>query len=176
MSGEPAASGDGCFVMDRGGGITALGRDGKRLWSINLKAAAVGKPLVQDQTVWFLTADGNLHVRARADGGELDRISLGILPDGGLLQLGKQVLVSAGRGTIRPVRPHCAPAVRRELSDRKAGSVKRLACIYRLDTALGPLLLRSQPRRSMLSASARTATRQDDRRPAPGGSVRSRHA
>ena len=41
--------------------------------------------------------------RARADGLELDRMSLGILPDGGLLQLGKQVLVSAGRGTIRPV-------------------------------------------------------------------------
>ena len=81
----------------------AVGRDGKRLWSINLKAAPVGSPLVQDNTVWFLTSDGNLHVRARSDGAELDRISLGILPDGGLLQAGKQVLVSAGRGTIRPV-------------------------------------------------------------------------
>jgi PQQ-like domain len=103
LSGEPAPFADGCFVMDRAGGIMTLGRDGKRLWSINLKAATVGIPLVQDQTVWFLTADGSLHVRARADGAELDRISLGILPDGGLLQLGKQVLVSAGRGTIRPV-------------------------------------------------------------------------
>jgi tetratricopeptide (TPR) repeat protein len=103
LSGEPAPFADGCFVMDRAGGIIALGRDGKRLWSINLKAGTFGLPLVQDQTVWFLTADGNLHVRARADGAELDRMSLGILPDGGLLQLGKQVLVSAGRGTIRPV-------------------------------------------------------------------------
>ena len=103
LSGEPAPFADGCFVMDRAGGIMALGRDGKRLWSINLKAGTVGLPLVQDQTVWFLTADGNLHVRARADGAELDRISLGFLPEGGLLQMGKQVLVSAGRGTIRPV-------------------------------------------------------------------------
>ncbi len=103
LAGAPVGSGDGCFVMDRAGGVMAVGRDGKRLWSINLKAAAVGSPLVQDDTVWFLTSDGNLHVRSRADGAEVDRISLGILPDGGLLQAGKQVLVSAGKGTIRPV-------------------------------------------------------------------------
>jgi outer membrane protein assembly factor BamB len=103
LSGDLAPSAHGCFVMDRAGGIMALGRDGKRLWSIKLKAATVGKPLVQNQTVWFLTADGSLHVRALTDGGELDRMSLGILPESGLLQVGKQVLVSAGRGTVRPV-------------------------------------------------------------------------
>ncbi len=103
LAGAPVRAGDGCFVMDRAGGITAVGRDGKRQWSINLKAAVVGAPLLQDNTAWFLTSDGNLHVRARSDGAELDRISLGILPDGGLLQAGKQVLVCAGRGTIRPV-------------------------------------------------------------------------
>jgi outer membrane protein assembly factor BamB len=103
LAGAPVAAGDGCFVMDRAGGVVAVGRDGKRQWSINLKAAAVGAPLVRDNTVWFLTSDGNLHVRARSDGAELDRVSLGILPDGGLMQAGKQVLVSGGKGTIRPV-------------------------------------------------------------------------
>jgi hypothetical protein len=68
-----------------------------------LKAASVGRPLVKDQSVWFLTSDGNLHVCAMSDGAELDRISLGILPDGGLLQSGKHVFVRAGQGTIRPV-------------------------------------------------------------------------
>ncbi len=103
LSGAPAGVGDGCFIMDRAGGITALARDGRRTWSIKLKAGTVGAPLVQDQTVWFLTSDGSLHVRARSDGAELDRIALGILPEGGLLQVGKHVLVATGRGTVRPV-------------------------------------------------------------------------
>jgi hypothetical protein len=90
-------------VMDRAGGVVAVGRDGARLWSVNLKSAPVGSPLVQNNAVWFLTSDGNLHIRARSDGAAIDRLSLGILPDGGLLQAGKDILVSAGRGTIRPV-------------------------------------------------------------------------
>jgi hypothetical protein len=81
----------------------AVGRDGARLWSINLKAAPIGSPLVQDNVVWFLTSDGNLHIRARSDGAEIDKLSLGILPDGGLLRAGKEIMVSSGRGTIRPV-------------------------------------------------------------------------
>ena len=55
------------------------------------------------RSVWFLTRDGKLHVRARSDGAERDRMALGILPSGGLLMAGKQALVAAGRGTIRPV-------------------------------------------------------------------------
>jgi outer membrane protein assembly factor BamB len=103
LSGPPAPAGDGCFVTDRAGGVVAVGRDGARLWSINLKAAPVGLPLVQDKVVWFLTSDGNLHIRNRSDGAAIDKLSLGILPDGGLLQAGKDILVSSGRGTIRPV-------------------------------------------------------------------------
>ncbi len=103
LSGPPAPAGDGCFVMDRAGGVVAVGRDGARLWSIKLGAAPVGAPLVQDNAVWFLTSDGNLHIRARSDGAAIDKLSLGILPVGGLLQAGKQIVVPSGRGTFRPV-------------------------------------------------------------------------
>ena len=48
LAGELAPSAQGCFVMDKAGGIMALGRDGKRLWSIKLKAGTVGMPLVRD--------------------------------------------------------------------------------------------------------------------------------
>ncbi len=67
LAGPPAQTGEGCFVMDRAGGVTSVARDGTRQWSINLKAAPVGSPLVQDNAVWFLTSDGNLHVRARSE-------------------------------------------------------------------------------------------------------------
>ena len=77
----------------------AFGRDGKRLWSINLKAGtSSARRWSRINTVWFLTADGNLHVRARSDGAELDRISLGILPDGGLLQAGQAGPRLRGKG------------------------------------------------------------------------------
>ncbi len=51
----------------------AFGRDGQRTWSIKLPAEVVGPPLVDDQSVRFLTADGSLYVRARSDGSTLDR-------------------------------------------------------------------------------------------------------
>ena len=132
----------------------ALGRDGKRLWSINLKAAAGRRRLwSRITTVWFLTSDGNLHVRARSDGAELDRIALGILPDGGLLQAGKQVLVSAGRGTIRPWRPCSAPPANLESSDRKAGSVKRLVASFCASALVdGSCCSRSRPARAIVAA------------------------
>ena len=33
-----------CFVFDGGGGVLALSRDGRRLWSIKLGAVAAGTP------------------------------------------------------------------------------------------------------------------------------------
>jgi len=103
LAGSPAGIGDGCFVMDRAGGVMAFGHDGKRAWSINLGSEVAGSPLIQNQTVWMLTRDGILHVRGRSDGAERGRIALGILPAGGLLTAGTHALVAAARGTLRPV-------------------------------------------------------------------------
>jgi len=105
LASHPYQTKDGCFIMDRAGGVMAFGRDGQRTWSINLPAEVLGSPLVEDQSVSFLTADGSLHVRARSDGAPLDQKTLGVLPLGGLLELGHQVLIAAARGTIRLVRP-----------------------------------------------------------------------
>ena len=105
LAGRPYQTKDGCFVMDRGGGVMAFGRDGQRTWSIKLPAEVVGPPLVDNQSVRFLTADGSLYVCARSDGSTLDRLLLGVLPSGGLLALGDQVLIAGARGTIRPLGP-----------------------------------------------------------------------
>jgi outer membrane protein assembly factor BamB len=105
LASRPYAIKDGCLVMDRAGGVTAFGRDGQRTWSINLPTEVVGAPLAKDQSIAFLTADGSLHVRARADGAPLDQKTLGVLPASGLIELGDQVLIAAARGTIRPVKP-----------------------------------------------------------------------
>ena len=101
MAGSPVAIGDECFVMDRAGGVMVHGRDGKRTWSIKLGSEVAGIPLIRDQTVWLLTRDGILHVRARSDGAERDRLPLGILPAGSLLVAGSHPLVASARGTVR---------------------------------------------------------------------------
>jgi len=106
LAGSLIGLGDECFVMDRAGGVMVHGRDGKRTWSINLGSEVVGSPLIQDQTVWLLTRDGILHVRARSDGAERDRKTLGVLPASGLLMAGTHPLVASARGTVRPLTAH----------------------------------------------------------------------
>jgi hypothetical protein len=103
LAGAPVQGGDGCFVMDRSGGVMAFGAGGKRAWSINLGFEVVGAPLIIGQNVWMITSDGQVHVRASSDGQPRNRFALGILPASGLLRAGEQVLVAAGRGTIRPL-------------------------------------------------------------------------
>jgi outer membrane protein assembly factor BamB len=103
LAGPPIGIGEKCFVMDRAGGVIAFGRDGQRIWSIQLDSAVVGTPVVLDQLIWFLTRGGNLHVRDLSNGKERERLVLGALPSGGVVMAGKQELVPAGRGTIRPV-------------------------------------------------------------------------
>jgi outer membrane protein assembly factor BamB len=100
---RPVRVQDGCFVMDRSGGVLSFGRDGQRAWSINLGAEVVGEPMVAAGAVWLVTKDGMLHVRSRSDGAERERRSLGVLPSSGPLWVGTAPLVPAGRGTIRPL-------------------------------------------------------------------------
>ncbi len=103
LAGPPLGTPDACFILDRAGGVMALGKDGKRIWSINLKSEVVGTPTIQEKSVWLLTKDGTLHARARADGAEQYRRPLGLLPSGGLLIAGTRALASAAAGTVRPL-------------------------------------------------------------------------
>jgi outer membrane protein assembly factor BamB len=103
LAGSPVVTGDECFIMDRSGGVLVHGRDGKRTWSIKLGSEVVGAPLVQDQAVWLLTRDGVLHVRARSDGAERDKMAVGVLPAGGLVMAGSRPLIASARGTVRPL-------------------------------------------------------------------------
>jgi outer membrane protein assembly factor BamB len=100
---EPITLGETCFVMDRSGGVMAFGRDGQRMWSIQLDSAVIGAPVVVDQLVWLLTRGGKLHVVALSNGQKREQLELGGLPAGGLLMAGKQEVVPAGKGVIRPV-------------------------------------------------------------------------
>jgi outer membrane protein assembly factor BamB len=109
LTSAPVGASDMCFVMDRSGGVMAFAGDGRRAWSVNLGAEAVGSPILRDQSAWFLTRDGTLHVRARSDGAELKRRALGILPSGGVIAAGKTAVIAAGRATIRALLPEPAP-------------------------------------------------------------------
>jgi outer membrane protein assembly factor BamB len=104
LSGAPVVSHETGFVMDRAGGVMAFARDGQRIWSISVGAEVVGSPLVRGQSVWIVTSDGTLHVRALSDGSKKSATPLGILPYAGVIEAGKSALVAAGRATIRPLR------------------------------------------------------------------------
>jgi len=103
LSGHPVGFGDIAFAMDRAGGVIAFGRDGKKLWAVSLGSEVTAAPLVQAQSIWFLTRDGTLHIRSRVDGGRIDDKPLSILPAGGIWTLANRVVVAAGSGTIRLV-------------------------------------------------------------------------
>jgi hypothetical protein len=98
---RPMTVGDRCFAYDAAGGILALGREGQRLWSIKLDEVAVGTPVIANDLIWFLDRSGRLHGRALADGAARERVDLGVLPVGGLIQLGTQMVVPVGLGTVQ---------------------------------------------------------------------------
>jgi outer membrane protein assembly factor BamB len=105
LAAPPAAASGMVFVTDLGGGVLALGEGGQRLWSIKLpgRSGIVGSPAVADGAVFLLTRDGALHVRALADGSEIERRELGVLPAGGPFASGNELVVPAGSGTLRLV-------------------------------------------------------------------------
>ncbi len=89
--------------MDRAGGVLAFGRDGKKLWAITLGAEVAASPLIQAQSIGFLTRDGTLHIRSRGDGSRIEDKPLSLLPAGEIWTLANRVVVAAGSGTIRLV-------------------------------------------------------------------------
>ena len=103
--GSPVTAGERCFVFDTAGGILALGADGRRLWSIKLDAVVAGSPLIQNDLLWLLDREGHLHARSLTDGAARGEVELGILPSGGLLQLGNQTLVPVA---ARDGAAHCS--------------------------------------------------------------------
>jgi outer membrane protein assembly factor BamB len=108
--GGPVTAGGHGFVFDTGGGVLALGGDGRRLWSARLGDVAVGPPVVRDGTVWILDRGGHLEVRAVADGSPRGRLDLGILPAGGMFLVDNQIFVPISRGTIQGVHREPIPA------------------------------------------------------------------
>jgi len=111
-------AGERCFVFDSAGGILALGPNGRRLWSIKLDAAVAGPPLIQDELVWLLDREGHLHARSLADGAAREQLELGVLPAGGLLQVGPEAIVPVARGTVQLIALH--PGLAREPLTRRA--------------------------------------------------------
>src|SRR5262249_2679705 len=103
IAGKPEGLADGGLVMDRSGGVLAFGRDGQKAWSIKLGSEVVGRPLVVGPSLVMLTSDGVLHVRSRADGAEHDRHPLGVLPAGGPIADGPDVMIPVAPGTFRPI-------------------------------------------------------------------------
>ena len=103
LAGPPIGIGETCFVMDRAGGVMAFSRDGQRTWSIKLDSAVVGAPVVVDQSVWFLTRGGKLHVRDLSNGREREQIGAG--------QLAERRARSwrANRSWFRPARGRSGP-------------------------------------------------------------------
>ena len=101
----PSSVADRAFVADARGTVLAIGRDGERLWSIDLKEAVVGPPAVLGDSVYFLTRAGSLHRRQLADGSPLGRIPLGAFPSGGLRVVGPDIIVPVALGSLRSFTP-----------------------------------------------------------------------
>ena len=105
----PIAAGGHAFVADSAGNVLAFGHDGKLLWKVKLgDVMAPGAPAVKDGVVWFLTRSGGLEGRSLADGSAKGKVALGVLPTGGVIDVGTDRYVPSGRGTIRALRSDLA--------------------------------------------------------------------
>ncbi len=118
--GAPVTADERCFVFDTAGGILALGPDGRRLWAIKLDSVVAGSPLIQNDLLWLLDVEGHLHARSLTDGAARGAVELGVLPSGGLLQVGNQTLVPVARGTMQLIA--LDPALARDPTTRKGES------------------------------------------------------
>jgi outer membrane protein assembly factor BamB len=107
----PVVVAEHAFVADDAGNVVAFAPDGRRLWSAKLPGTiAAGPPAVRDQEVWVVGTNGSLHRFALADGQPRAEIALDILPRGGLLAAGTDVVVPCGASSIRSLDPATAGA------------------------------------------------------------------
>lgn len=98
----PTSLGSLVFATELGGGVSAFGADGQRIWSTKLRGTfAASAPAIQNDSAWILAQDGSLHRFALSDGAPLDRIDLNLLPAGDLRTNGPDLVVPVARGTVR---------------------------------------------------------------------------
>ena len=100
----PVGIGDGCFVMDRAGGVMAFGHDGQRTWSIKLGSEVVGAP-ADSGSIGLAAHAGRDAARPRAvrrQPNANDRRWASCRPVACSWRA-RMALVAAARGTIRPV-------------------------------------------------------------------------
>jgi hypothetical protein len=89
-------------VTDSAGNVVAFAPDGRRIWSAKLRdTIASGSPVILDQSAWFMGRDGSIQRFSMSDGSLQSRDALGVLPSGGLLASGPELVVPSGLGTIR---------------------------------------------------------------------------
>ena len=98
----PVVVADHAFVADSAGNVFAFAPDGRRLWSAKLRGTLpAGPPALLDQSVWFLGRDGSVQRFSLADGSPQSVTKLEILPSGGPLAVGPELIVPSGLGTVR---------------------------------------------------------------------------
>ena len=90
------------LVVDAAGNIIAFGPDGRRLWSSRLQdSPPAGPPSLRDGSAWFLGLDGSIQRLSMSDGSPQTRVPLKLLPVGGPLAAGPDLVLPAGPGTLR---------------------------------------------------------------------------
>jgi len=104
LLGPPVAVGDQVVALDRSGGVTLFGPDGRREWTASLGAPAVGPPLIRDAFLWVLDRNRRAHGLNLQDGREAEVLELGVQPVGGPVSLGPDLLVPSGLGVFEPLK------------------------------------------------------------------------
>jgi hypothetical protein len=98
----PLVVAEHAFVIDSEGNVVAFGPDGRRLWSSRLQdTLPAGPPSLRDGSAWFLGLDGSIQRLSLADGTPQARVPLKVLPVGGLLAAGPDLVLPTGPGTLR---------------------------------------------------------------------------
>ena len=102
----PVVAAEHGFVADSAGNVLAFAPDGRRLWSSKLRdTIAAGPPAILGQSACVLGRDGSLQKFAMLDGSPQARTILEVLPAGGPLATGPELVVPSGPGTLRLVDP-----------------------------------------------------------------------